>query len=98
MTIPIVLKKKINNKMIIKRLSQMSSILVNIKKDRFESRDDWIKLGMILHHEFNGDDLGLNIGKLTHGVMRPARTSEGDACTSQRLDRLRHQESAGLHP
>ena len=41
----------------------MSNVLANIKKDRFESRDEWIKLGMILHHEFDGNNIGLDIWK-----------------------------------
>ena len=41
----------------------MSNVLANIKEDRFEDRDEWIKLGMILHHEFDENDTGLNIWK-----------------------------------
>jgi len=63
MTIPIILKKKINNKMIIQTLNHITNILANIKVERFEDRDKWIKLGMILHHEFKGNDVGLYVWK-----------------------------------
>ena len=63
MTIPIVLKKKINNKMIIQTINHMTGILTNIKVERFEDRDKWIKLGMILHHEFKGNNVGLHLWK-----------------------------------
>jgi len=56
-------KKMINNDNYIQTLSKMSNILANIKKDRFKSRDEWIKLGMILHHEFDGNNIGLDIWK-----------------------------------
>jgi len=56
-------KRMINNSNFIQTLSKMSNVLANIKEDRFEDRNEWIKLGMILHHEFDGNDTGLNIWK-----------------------------------
>ena len=53
----------INNDNYIQTLSKMLNILANIKKDRFESRDEWIKLSMILHYEFYGNNIGLDIQK-----------------------------------
>ena len=53
----------INNDNYIQTLSKSSYVCANIKKDRFESRDEWIKLGIILHHEFDGNNIGLDIWK-----------------------------------
>ncbi|MFI7755254.1 PriCT-2 domain-containing protein, partial [Acinetobacter baumannii] len=35
--------------------------LVKIPQDRIDNYDSWVSIGMALHHQFQGDDVGLRL-------------------------------------